>query len=179
GRRAGRQRDRGCGGVSIVNSWKQSLAERCMVLSQRPSLQLLRLFAERMLHGGGELGADDLDLGMGVVLIFLAMPGVLVSLLLFPMAVMGSLGSFSMLLRCAFGHASSVSLSSAFSFLAIFALSGTLMACLPYRIFRKVSVYVRFALALCLLALLTTSITVSSVLSGGSQLIYLRLGGLP
>ena len=54
-----------------------------MVLSQRPSLQLLRLFAERMLHGGGELGADDLDLGMGVVLIFLAMPGVLVSLLMF------------------------------------------------------------------------------------------------
>src|SRR5213076_2363923 len=30
-----------------------------------------------------ELGADDLDLGMGVVLIFLAMPGVLVSLLMF------------------------------------------------------------------------------------------------
>jgi len=245
-----------------------------MVLSQRPSLQLLRLFAERMLHGGGELGADDLDLGMGVLLILLAMPGVLVSLLmfekfgslirflrgdgafdpyiatvpdeyffivlsmavscaaalwrwnsifldrrdylnlvplpisltriffanlsaifaltalltmvanaasfvLFPMAVMGSQGSFSKLLRFAFGHAISVSLSSAFSFLAIFALSGTLMACLPYRIFRKVSVYVRFALALCLLALLTTSITVSSVLSGGSQLIYLRLGGLP
>src|SRR5256714_7128691 len=82
-RRAGRQRDRGCGGVSIVNSWKQALAERWMVLSQRPLLQLLRLFAERMLHGGGELGADDLDLGMGVVLILLAMPGVLVSLLMF------------------------------------------------------------------------------------------------
>ncbi|PYU77617.1 MAG: hypothetical protein DMG51_20285, partial [Acidobacteria bacterium] len=184
-----------------------------MVLSQRPSLQLLRLFAERMLHGGGELGADDLDLGMGVLLILLAMPGVLVSLLmfekfgslirflrgdgafdpyiatvpdeyffivlsmavscaatlwrwnsifldrrdylnlvplpisltriffanlsaifaltalltmvvnaasfvLFPIAVVGSQGSFSKLLRFAFGHAISVSLSSAFSFLA-------------------------------------------------------------
>jgi hypothetical protein len=53
------------------------------------------------------------------------------------------------------------------------------MACLPYRIFRRVSVYVRFAVALCLLAILATSFTISSVLSGGSQLIYQRLGGLP
>jgi len=245
-----------------------------MVFSHRPSLQLFRLFTGRLLHGGGELGADELDLGMGVVLIFLAMPGVLVSLLmfekfgslirflrgdgvfdpyvatipdeyffivlsmavscaaalwrwnsifldrrdyvnlvplpisliriflsnlfaiftltalltivvnaasfvLFPIAVVGSQGSFSKLLRFAFAHAVSVSLSSVFSFLAIFALSGTLMAFLPYRIFRKVSVYVRFAVALCLLAVLATSFTVSSVLSGGSQLMYQRLGGLP
>jgi len=257
-----------------VNSWKQSLAARWIVFSQRPSVHLLRLFAGRMFHGNGELGADDLELGMGVVLIFLAMPGVLVSLLmfekfgslirflrgdgvfdpyvatipdeyffivlsmavscaaalwrwnsifldrrdyanlvplpisltriflanlfaifaltalltivvnaasfvLFPIAVVGSQGSFSKLLRFAFGHAASVTLSSAFSFLAIFALSGTLMACLPYRIFRRVSVYVRFAVALCLLAILATSFTISSVLSGGSQLIYQRLGGLP
>jgi hypothetical protein len=53
------------------------------------------------------------------------------------------------------------------------------MACLPYRIFRKVSVYVRFAVALFVLALLATSFTVSSVLRGGSSMIYLRLGGLP
>ena len=237
-------------------------------------MHLSRLFAGRMFHGSGELGADDLDLGMGVVLIFLAMPGVLVSLLmfekygslirflrgdgtfdpftatipdeyffivlsmavscaaalwrwnsifldrrdyvilvplpisltriffanlfalfaltalltmvvnaasfvLFPIAVVGSEGSFSKLLRFAFGHAVSVSLSSVFSFLAIFALSGTLMVCLPYRIFRKVSVYVRFAVALCLLAVLATSFTVSSVLSGGSQMICRRLSGLP
>ena len=223
-----------------------------MVFSQHPSVHLLRLFAGRMFHGGGELGADDLELGMGVVLIFLAMPGVLVSLLmfekfgslirflrgdgafdpyvatipdeyffivlsmavscaaalwrwnsifldrrdyanlvplpvsltriffanlfaifaltalltivvnvasfvLFPFAVVGSQGSFSTLFRFAFGHAISVILSSAFSFLAIFALSGTLMACLPYRILRKVSVYVRFAVAFCLLAALATS----------------------
>jgi hypothetical protein len=245
-----------------------------LILSQRPNLLLLRLFAGRMLHGNGELGADDLDLGMGVVLIFLAMPGVLVSLLmlekfgslirflrgdgvfdpyvatipdeyffivlsmavscaaalwrwnsifldrrdyanlvplpisltriffanlfaifaltalltivvnaasfvLFPIAVLGSQGSFSKLLRFAFGHAVSVTLSSAFSFLAIFALSGTLMACLPYRIFRKVSVYVRFAVALCLLAVLATSFTVFSFLSGSSGIIPSRFGGLP
>ena len=237
-----------------MNSWKRYLAARWIVFFQRPSLHLLRLFAGRMFHGGGELGADDLDLGMGVVLIFLAMPGVLVSLLmfekfgslirflrgdgvfdpyvatvpdeyffivlsmavscaaalwrwnsifldrrdyanlvplpipltriffanlfaifaltalltivvnaasfvLFPIAVVGSQGSFSTFFRFAFGHAISVTLSSAFSFLAIFALSGTLMACLPYRIFRKVSVYVRFAVALYLLAILATSFT--------------------
>src|SRR5712691_875073 len=235
---------------------------------------MLRLFAGRMFHGGGELGADDLELGMGVVLIFLAMPGVLVSLLmfekfgslirflrgdgvfdpyaatipdeyffivlsmavscaaalwrsnsifldrrdyanlvplpisltriffanlfaifaltalltivvnaasfvLFPIAVVGSQGSFSTFFRFAFGHAISVILSSAFSFLAIFALSGTLMACLPYRIFRKVSVYVRFEVALCLLAVLATSFTVSSFLSGRPGIIPSRFGRLP
>jgi hypothetical protein len=244
------------------------------VYSQRPSLLLLRLFAARMFKGGGELGADELELGMGVVLIFLAMPGVLVSLLmfekfgslirflrgdgtfdpfiatipdeyffivlsmsvscavalwrwnsifpdrrdyanfvhlpislariffanlfaifalaalltivvnaasfiLFPIAVLGSQESFSKLFRFAFGHAVSVSLSSVFSFLFIFALSGALMACLPYRAYRKVSVYVRFVVAFGLLAVLATSFTVSSVLSGGSRLTYERLGGLP
>jgi hypothetical protein len=257
-----------------VNSWKHSLAERWKDYSERPSLLLSRLFAGRMFKGGGELGADELDLGLGVVLIFLAMPGTLVSLLmfekygslirflrgdgtfdpyiatipdeyffivlsmsvscavalwrwnsifpdrrdyanfvhlpvslaniflanlfaifaltalltivvnvssvvLFPIAVLGSQGSFSRLLRFAFGHAVSVSLSSAFCFLAIFALSGALMACLPFRIYRKVSVYVRFAVAFCLLAVLATSFTVSSILSGGSQLIHQRLGDFP
>jgi len=257
-----------------VNSWKHSLTARWKDYAQRPSVLLSRLFAGRMFHGGGELGADELDLGMGVVLIFLAMPGTLVSLLmfekygslirflrgdgtfdpyiatipdeyffivlsmsvscavalwrwnsifpdrrdyanfvhlpvpltsiflanlfaifaltalltvvvnvssfvLFPIALVGSQGSFSRLFRFAFGHAVSVSLSSAFCFLAIFALSGALMACLPFRIYRKVSVYVRFAVALCLLAVLATSFTVASVLSGGSQLIQQRLGGFP
>jgi hypothetical protein len=257
-----------------VNSWKQSLAARWIIFSQRPSLLLLRLFATRMFKGGGELGADELELGMGVVLIFLAMPGVLVSLLmfekfgslirflrgdgvfdpyiatipdeyffivlsmsvscavalwrwnsifpdrrdyanfvhlpislariffanlfaifaltallafvvnaasfiLFPLAVLGSQESFSKLFRFAFGHVVSVSLSSVFCFLGIFALSGALMACLPFRIYRKVSVYVRFAVAFCLLAALATSFTITAVLSGGSRLLFERLGRLP
>ena len=257
-----------------MNSWKHSLTARCKDYSQRPSVLLSRLFAGRMFKGGGELGADELDLGLAVVLIFLAMPGTLVSLLmfekygslirflrgdgtfdpyiatipdeyffivlsmsvscavalwrwnsifpdrrdyanfvhlpvsltsiflanlfaisaltalltivvnvssfvLFPIAVVGSQGSFSRLFRFAFGHAVSVSLSSAFCFLAIFALSGALMACLPFRIYRKVSVFVRFAVALCLLAALATSFTITAVFSGGSRLLYERLGGLP
>jgi hypothetical protein len=257
-----------------VNSWKQSLAARWFIFSQRPSVLLLRLFAARTFKGGGELGADELELGMAVVLIFLAMPGILVSLLmfekfgslirflrgdrafdpfvatipdeyffivlsmsvsctvalwrwhsifldrrdyanlvplpipltriffanlfsifaltamltfvvnaasfvLFPVAVLGSEGSFSKLLRFALGHAVSVSLSSVFSFLAVFALSGILLAGLPYRVFRKVSVYVRFAVGFCVLALLATSFTITGVLSGGSRLLYERLGRLP
>jgi hypothetical protein len=257
-----------------MNGWKQFFAGRWSVFSQRPFLYLMRLFAGRMFHGAGELGADDLDLGMGVVLIFLAMPGVLVSLLmfekfgslirflrgdgvfdpytatipdeyffivlsmavscaaalwrwnsifldrrdymnlvplpisltkiffanlfailaltalltivvnvasfiLFPLAVVGSQESFSKLLGFAFGHTVSVTLSSAFSFLAIFALSGTLMTCLPYRVFRKISVYVRFAVALLLLAALATSFTVSSFFSRSAGLIPSRFGFLP
>lgn len=101
------------------------------------------------------------------------------SFILFPIAVLGSQGSFSKLFRFAFGHAVSVTLSSVFGFLAIIALSGALMACLPHRTYRKVSVYVRFAVAFCLLAVLATSFTVSSELSGSSQLIHQRLGGFP
>lgn len=257
-----------------MNSWKQSLAARCLIFSQRPFVLLLRLFAGRMFKGGGELGADELELGMGVVLIFLAMPGVLVSLLmfekfgslirflrgdrvfdpfvatipdeyffivlsmsvscavalwrwnsifldrrdytnlvalpvsltriffanllaifaltglltlvvnaasfvLFPVAVLGSEGSFSKLLRFAFGHTVSVSLSSVFSFLGVFALSGTLMALFPYRLFRKISVYVRFAVALLLLTGLATSGTVSTILSRRAPVNPSLLGALP
>ncbi len=36
-----------------------------------------------MFQGGGELGADDLDLGIGITVILLALPGLFVSLLLF------------------------------------------------------------------------------------------------
>jgi hypothetical protein len=43
---------------------------------------LLRLFVGRMFHGG-EVGNDDLDLGVGISSVLLAMPGLLVSLLLF------------------------------------------------------------------------------------------------
>jgi hypothetical protein len=257
-----------------VNSWKQSLAAHWLIFSQRPTVLLLRLFAGRMFKGGGELGADELELGMGVVLIFLAMPGVLVSLLmfekfgslirflrgdrvfdpfvatipdeyffivlsmsvscavalwrwnsifldrrdyanlvplpisltriffanlfaifaltavltlvvnaasfvLFPVAVLGSEGSFSKLIRFAFGHAVSVSLGSVFSFLAVFALSGTLMACFPYRLLRKASVYARFAIALLLLTGLATSVTISTMLSRRAPVNPSLLGALP
>src|SRR5438045_8104388 len=216
----------------MMRGAQQFLRRRWGEFSQTPFGRLVRLCVGRMFHGTADPDAGGLDLGVGVVVILLAMPGVLVSLLmfekfgslirflrgdgafdpyiatvpdeyffivlsmavscaatlwrwnsifldrrdylnlvplpisltriffanlsaifaltalltmvvnaasfvLFPIAVVGSQGSFSTFFRFAFGHAISVILSSAFSFLAIFALSCTLMSCLPYRIFRR------------------------------------------
>jgi hypothetical protein len=54
-------------------------------------------------------------------------------------------------------HAVTIVAASAFGFLAVFALLGILMALLPYRAFRKASIYVRCAIVFALMALLTTS----------------------
>src|SRR5271166_438751 len=51
--------------------------------SRRPFPTLLRVFIGRVFHGGGDSGASEMDVALGVVLILLAMPGVMVSLLLF------------------------------------------------------------------------------------------------
>jgi hypothetical protein len=60
------------------------------------------------------------------------------SFILFPIAVVGSQVSFAVFLRFALGHAVTVVLGSAFSFLAVFALIGLLMAALPYTLFRRI-----------------------------------------
>jgi len=83
-----------------------------------------------------------------------------VSLVLFPAAVVGSQGSFSLLLRFAAGHAAAVLLASAFSFCAVFALAGLLLTLLPSAAFRKVSLLVRFLVVIGLLALLASVFTV-------------------
>src|ERR1700693_2633915 len=43
---------------------------------------LLRLFRSRMFHGGAHAGSDSLGMGVGVLVILLAMPGLLASLLM-------------------------------------------------------------------------------------------------
>jgi hypothetical protein len=216
---------------------------------------LVRVFVGRMFHGGGETGSEELGLGVGALLILLAMPGLLVSLLmfekygslirflrgdgvydpftatipdeyffvvlsttvsgavalwrwdaflldrrdhtnlvvlpiplrtvffanfaaalvfvalfavivnaasfvLFPVAVVGSQGSLMVFLRFSVGHAVAVVFASFFGFLAVFAVSGLLMAVLPAVGFRRVSLVVRFALAVVLLGLLASPFTV-------------------
>jgi hypothetical protein len=228
--------------------------------SRRPFLTLLRVFIGRVFHGGGDSGASEMDLALGVILILLAMPGVLVSLLLFekygslvrwmrgdgvfdpfiatipdeyffivlsmvvtgaaavwrwdalfldrrdytnivplpvslrriflgnfaailllaialtfdvnaasfllfPVAVVGSQGSLKLFLQFAAGHAATVVLASVFSFFAVFAIIGLLMALLPYALFRRISLYVRFLIALFFLALLATDFAVTSFLA--------------
>lgn len=228
--------------------------------SRRPFPTLLRVFIGRVFHGGGDSSASELDVSLGVILVFLAMPGVLVSVLLFekystllrwmrregsfdpflstipdeyffivlsmvvagaaavwrwdalfldrrdytnivplpislrriflgnfaailflagtltldvnagsfvlfPIVVTGSQDSLSLFIRFGMGHASAVILASAFSFFAVFAVIGLLMAMLPYGLFRRVSLYVRFVIALFFLALLATSLAVSPLLA--------------
>jgi len=50
---------------------------------QRPFGRLVQLFVERIFRGGGDADTEGLDLGVGLVLTLLAMPGGFVSILLF------------------------------------------------------------------------------------------------
>lgn len=50
---------------------------------QRPLGRLVQLFVERIFRGGGDTDTEGLDLGIGLVLTLLAMPGGFVSVLLF------------------------------------------------------------------------------------------------
>jgi hypothetical protein len=243
----------------LIARAKQTLSAAWESYSRRPFATLLRVFIGRVFHGGGDSGASEMDVALGVILILLAMPGVLVSLLLFekygslvrwmrgdgafdpftatipdeyffivlsmvvtgaaavwrwdallldrrdysnivplpislrriflgnlaaifllavaltldvnaasfilfPVAVVGSQVSLGVFLQFAAGHALTVILASTFSFFAVFALVGLFMALLPYALFRRISLYVRFLIALFLLALLATSFAVTSFL---------------
>ncbi len=239
---------------------RQSFRAAWEPFSRRRFPTLLRVFIGRVFHGGGDSGASEMDVGLGVVLILLAMPGALVSLLLFekygslirwmrgdgvfdpftaaipdeyffivlsmvvtgaaavwrwdalfldrrdysnivplpvslrriflgnlcailllagsltldvnaaslvlfPVVVVGSQDSLSLLIRFGVGHAATVILASVFSFFAVFAVIGLLMAILPYSLFRRISLYVRFLIALFFLALLATDFAVTSFLA--------------
>jgi len=92
------------------------------------------------------------------------------SVVLFPIVVTGSQPSLLLLLRFGAGHAVTVFLSSAFSFFSVFAIVGLLMALLPYSAFRRVSIYIRFLMALFFLALLATGFAVPTFLTQLTQL---------
>jgi hypothetical protein len=51
---------------------------------QRPLARLVRLFTARIFRGSGDSDADGLDMGVGLVLTLLALPGGFVAVLLFP-----------------------------------------------------------------------------------------------
>jgi hypothetical protein len=258
----------------VIARVQQSLRAAWEPYSRRPFPTLLRVFIGRVFQGGGESGASEMDVALGVVLILLALPGVMVSLLLFekygslirwmrgdgvfdpftatipdeyffivlsmvvtgaaaiwrwdalfldrrdytniiplpislrrifvgnfaailllaaaltldvnaasfvlfPIAVVGSQNSLSLFLRFGAGHAVTVVLASAFSFFAVFAVIGLLMAVLPYALFRRISLYVRFAIALFFLGLLATSFTVPSYLGQAERMNTRGISSLP
>jgi hypothetical protein len=258
----------------VIDRVKQFFRAAWEAHSRRPFPTLLRVFIGRVFHGGGDSGAAEMDVAFGVILIVLAMPGVLVSLLLFekygslirflrgdgvfdpftatipdqyffivlsmvvtgaaavwrwdalfldrrdytnivplpislgriflgnlaailllaaaltfdvnaasfvlfPVAVVGSQSSLALFLRFAAGHAITVVFASAFSFFAVFAVIGLLMALLPYALFRRISLYVRFLIALFFLALLASSFAVPSFLAQVARMKELAINLLP
>jgi len=79
------------------------------------------------------------------------------SSVLLPIIVCGSESSVRRAAVFFATHLVSVVLASAFSFFAVLAILGLLMAALPYRLFRRCSVYVRCSILTVLMALLSTS----------------------
>jgi hypothetical protein len=258
----------------MISRTKQWLEERHSAFCQSPFGCLVELFATRMFRGAGDTEAGELDLGVGVILILLAMPGLLVSLLmfekygslirflrgegafdpfkavvpdeylfivlsvsvtgaaalwrwdsifldrrdyanlvplplslraiffanlcallalagvftivangasvvLFPIAVVGSRPSLSLFVRFAAGHAAAVFAASVFSFFAIFALAGLLTALVPPSAFRRVSLAIRFVSVVTLLILLATSLSVPDLLQRLSLANAHRVAVLP
>ncbi len=79
------------------------------------------------------------------------------SSVLFPLLASSSRGMIGYTVLFFSTHLLAVVLAAAFGFFGVLALLGTLMAFLPYRIFRKSSVYIRCGLIVFFVALLTTS----------------------
>jgi hypothetical protein len=86
------------------------------------------------------------------------------SSLLFPVVVSSSYPEFSSYLGFAAGHAAAVALASVFTFVSVIALIGLLMSCLPYRMFRRVSQYLRILLIVFFLFLLMTSFVIAPLI---------------
>jgi len=73
------------GGAYGENGWirNSAIARRFATFAKTPFGTLLRIFLGRMFHGGSDDEQGQLDLGVGIVTVLLAMPGLLVSLLMF------------------------------------------------------------------------------------------------
>lgn len=93
---------------------------------------------------------------LSVLAVVLSLDVNVVSSFLFPLVVCARQTShvFAVFLVT---HTVTIVAASAFGFLAVFALLGILMALLPYRAFRKASIYARCAIVFMLMAFFTTS----------------------
>src|SRR5450432_1112700 len=66
----------------MISAIKSEIEHGWAEHQQRPFWRMVRLFVDRIFRGGGESDTEGLDLGVGLVLTLLAMPGGFVSLLL-------------------------------------------------------------------------------------------------
>ncbi len=88
----------------------------------------------------------------------------LVSSILFPLAASSWQSSFGYTAMFFATHLLAVFLASMFSFFIVLAILGSMMAVLPYRAFRRCSIYVRCGMVALLVAALSTSFEMSAVL---------------
>ena len=82
------------------------------------------------------------------------------SIVLYPLGVVGNRDTVGEMLRFGLVHACCVLLASFFAFLACFSIMSALMALLPYRAFRSVSLYLRVLIVVALVTMLVTSFAV-------------------
>jgi hypothetical protein len=85
------------------------------------------------------------------------------SSVLFPLITADSHSSFGYLALFFVTHLFSVFLASMFSFFIVLAILGLMMTVLPYRVFRRCSVYVRCGMVAVLMAVLSTSFEMSAI----------------
>ena len=85
------------------------------------------------------------------------------SSVLFPLIAVGSHSSFGYLALFFVTHLFSVFLASMFSFFIVLAILGLMMVVLPYRVFRRCSIYVRCGMVAVLMAVLSTSFEMSAI----------------
>jgi hypothetical protein len=99
-----------------------------------------------------------------------------VSGVLFPVFVTLQ-STFDVFLKFFITHLISVFLAGAFGFLSVFAILGTTMSVMPFRLFRRLSFYIRCALLFYLASLLTTGFTLPKnfPVSAGKPLFWARM----
>lgn len=103
------------------------------------------------------------------IVVFFAVDVNAVSSLLFPYLVTMEKGTFVQFLLFLGTHALGVLLCSLFIFFALFALAGTLMSILPSQLFRRVSLYVRVAVVIAMLTLLSTTWAIPRIVLNSSS----------
>jgi len=101
------------------------------------------------------------------------------SAVLFPLVVSASQESFLFAGKIALGHGLAVATASLFSFAAVFAVAGSLMAVLPTRVFLRISIWVRGLLAMVLLLLFANAFAVSREIELGTIAAHSGLRYLP
>ena len=85
------------------------------------------------------------------------------SSVLFPLVAVGSHSSFGYLALFFVTHLFSVFLASMFGFFIVLAILGLMMVMLPYRVFRRCSIYVRCGMVAVLMVVLSTNFEMSAI----------------